>query len=66
MTLFFIKLVFQDKFMIDRQTLYGNEEDRIQEILSRAVSLFRKTGLTELAEKWDKILKTYSLKKTLA
>ena len=51
--------------MIEHQKLHGSEEDRIQEILSRAVSLFRKTGLTELAEKWDRILKTYTSKKIL-
>lgn len=42
------------------------EDDKIGEILYRAVILFRKTGLTELANKWDKILKTYNSKKLAA
>jgi len=41
------------------------EDNQIEEILFRAVNLFRKTGLTDLAEKWDKILKTYIGKKDL-
>jgi len=40
-------------------------ENRIEEILERAVNLFQKTGLTELANKWDRILKTYSTKKSI-
>ncbi len=40
-------------------------EHQVEEILFRAVNLFRKTGLTDLAEKWDKILKTYIGKKDL-
>ncbi|MFX1363596.1 MAG: hypothetical protein ACFFCE_09705 [Promethearchaeota archaeon] len=38
-------------------------EESIAEILDRAVNLFRKTNLTELADKWDRILKTYNLRK---
>jgi hypothetical protein len=41
------------------------EDKRIEEILFRAVNLFKKTGLTELAEKWDRILKMYIEKKEL-
>jgi len=41
------------------------EEKQIEKILFRAVDLFNKTGLTDLAEKWDKILKTYIAKKEL-
>ena len=41
------------------------EENQIEEILFRAVNLFKKTGLTELAEKWDRILKMYVGKKEL-
>ena len=44
-----------------RKDLIG--ETQIEEILFRAVNLFKKTGLTDLAEKWDKILKTYVGKK---
>jgi len=42
-----------------------NEEKQIEKVLFRAVDLFKKTGLTELATKWDKILKTYVAKKGL-
>ena len=41
------------------------EDNQIEEIIFRAVNLFKKTGLTELAEKWDKILKTYIGKRSL-
>jgi outer membrane protein assembly factor BamD (BamD/ComL family) len=42
-----------------------HEEKQIEEILFRAVNLFEKTGLKELAEKWDTILKMYAGKKEL-
>ena len=42
-----------------------SEEKQIEEILFRAVNLFEKTGLKELAEKWDTILKMYAGKKEL-
>ncbi|TES96033.1 MAG: hypothetical protein E3J90_08740 [Promethearchaeota archaeon] len=42
-----------------------SEENRMEEILFRAVDLFEKTGLKELAEKWDTILKMYVGKKVL-
>lgn len=38
-------------------------EENIANILDRAVKLFKRTNLNELAEKWDKILKTYRSKK---
>jgi len=38
-------------------------EENIAKILDRAVKLFRRTNLEELADKWDKILKTYNSKK---
>ena len=38
-------------------------EENIAKILDRAVKLFKKTNLNELAEKWDRILKTYDSKK---
>ncbi|MFX0104735.1 MAG: hypothetical protein ACFE75_04500 [Candidatus Hodarchaeota archaeon] len=38
-------------------------EENIAKILDKAVKLFRKTNLTELADKWDGILKTYNSKK---
>jgi len=43
----------------------STEENKIEELLNRAVILFRKTGLIELANKWDRILKTYNSKKTI-
>jgi hypothetical protein len=42
----------------------SERESRIEEILERAVRLFQRTGLTDLANKWDKILSTYNHKKT--
>lgn len=47
--------------IIDNRT----EENQIEEILDRAVNLFEKTGLKDLAEKWDTILKMYVGKKEL-
>ncbi|MFX1502514.1 MAG: hypothetical protein ACFFDH_16250 [Promethearchaeota archaeon] len=38
-------------------------EENIAKILDRAVKLFRRTNLNELADKWDRILKTYDSKK---
>ena len=40
-------------------------EENITNILDRAVKLFRRTELPELAEKWDKILNTYRSKKKI-
>jgi hypothetical protein len=37
--------------------------ENIKNILDRAVKLFRRTDLPELAEKWDRILNTYCSKK---
>ena len=53
--------------MLDNLHLRENksEEKQIEEILFRAVNLFEKTGLKELAEKWDTILKMYVGKKVL-
>lgn len=39
-------------------------ENNIVKILERAVNLFRDTDLTELAEKWDRILKNYYRKRS--
>lgn len=36
------------------------EEDQVRQIINRAVSMFKKTGLFELAEKWNRILRTYN------
>jgi len=43
-----------------------SEEKQIEDILFRAVNLFEKTGLKDLAEKWDTILKMYVGKKELS
>jgi outer membrane protein assembly factor BamD (BamD/ComL family) len=53
--------------MIDNIRLENDlfEEKQIEKVLFRAVDLFKKTGLTELAEKWDRILKNYVAKKDL-
>ena len=34
-------------------------ETKIIQVFDRAVKLFEKTGLNDLAEKWNRILKTY-------
>jgi hypothetical protein len=41
-------------------------ENNIEEILVRAVNLFKKTGLSELANKWERILNSYISKKSLS
>ncbi len=51
-----------ENLIIDEQTL---REHNIEQILVRAVSLFRKTGLSDLANKWERILNTYASKKAL-
>ena len=38
-------------------------EEHIANILDRAVKLFRKTQMNDLADKWDRILKSYYSKK---
>ena len=43
-----------------------SEEKQIEDILFRAVNLFEKSGLKDLAEKWDTILKMYVGKKELS
>ncbi|MFX1376534.1 MAG: hypothetical protein ACFFA0_12050 [Promethearchaeota archaeon] len=40
-------------------------EESIANILDRAVKLFRRTDLPELADKWDRILNTYLSKKRI-
>ena len=59
--------MFFHYFMMDNLHLKNDliEEKQIEKILFRAVDLFKKTGLTELAEKWDRILKNYVAKKEL-
>jgi len=43
--------------MIEYESL--KHEENIAKILDNAVELFRKTGLGELAAKWDRILHNY-------
>lgn len=38
-------------------------EENVAKILDRAVKLFKRTNLEELADKWDRILKTYDSRK---
>ena len=54
--------------MLDNSSLRENrpEENQIEDILFGAVNLFEKTGLNDLAEKWDTILKMYVGKKALS
>jgi len=54
--------------MLDNSSLRETaaEENQIEDILFRAVNLFEKTGLKDLAEKWDTILKMYAGKKELS
>lgn len=49
--------------MIDQDELYLSNS--IIKILSNSVTLFRKTGLDDLAHKWDRILRNYIKKKSL-
>ena len=62
---FFFKLIFLLIIFMIENLNNIESENRIEEILERAVNLFQKTGLTELANKWDRILKTYSTKKSI-
>jgi len=43
--------------MIDHKS--ARHEGNITKILDSAVDLFNKTGLSELAQKWDRILQNY-------
>ncbi len=43
-----------------------SKEAKILQIFDRAVTLFKKTGLNDLAEKWNKILKTYINRENLS
>lgn len=42
-----------------------SKEAKVMQIFERAVTLFKKTGLIDLAEKWNKILKTYMNRENL-
>jgi len=51
--------------MIDNDAGSFRLEPNITKLIFRAVALFRETGLNDLAEKWDKILKNYVKAKSL-
>ncbi len=48
--------------MIDSDSYSLRFEISITKVLERAVQIFRDTDLTELADKWDKILDNYKMK----
>ncbi len=50
--------------MINQEEFYFNNS--IKKILADSVILFRKTGLNDLAQKWELILKNYIRKKMTA
>ena len=50
---------------MESNNLIRHQEDLVI-LMDRAVSLFKETNLTELAEKCEKILKNYKLKKNLS
>ena len=52
--------------MIENNSKSLRFETNVAKILDQAINLFRETGLTELAEKWDHILKNYYRKKSFS
>ena len=55
--------MIRDSSIEDIQVDIAKYEENITNILDRAVKLFRRTDLSELADKWDKILNSYRSKK---
>jgi len=55
--------MIKDSYIKDSTRDIAKCEENIKNILNRAVKLFRRTDLPELADKWDKILNTYHIKK---
>ena len=51
---------FRLSYMIENNL---EKELKFEKVINRAMSLFRQTGLAELAEKFDKILKNYKRQK---
>jgi len=41
-------------------------ESNVAKLLEQAINLFRDTDLTELADKWERILKNYYRKKSFS
>ena len=57
--------MIRDSYIKDNSRDMAKCEENIKNILDRAVKLFRRTDLPELADKWDKILNTYRSKKNM-
>lgn len=57
--------MISDSSIKNREKELAECEKNVVRILDQAVKLFRRTDLPELAEKWDRILKTYRSKKNL-
>ncbi len=55
--------MIRDSSIEDNRKDIAKYEENITNILDRAVKLFRRTDLPELADKWDKILNSYRSKK---
>jgi len=55
--------MIRDSSIEDSARDIAKYEENITKILDRAVKLFKRTDLTELADKWDKILNSYRSKK---
>ena len=58
-------LLFFFSYMMETNSKSLRFEPNIAKMLDRAVNLFKETGLIELAEKWNKILKNYIKAKSL-
>ena len=58
----FISFSYCLSYMIENNL---KNEPNLEKLLDQAMSLFRQTGLTELAEKYDKILKNYKRQKLI-
>ncbi len=55
--------MIRDSSLKDNARDVTKYEENIASILDRAVKLFRRTDLPELADKWDRVLNTYRSKK---
>jgi hypothetical protein len=55
--------MIRDSSLKDNGRDVAKYEEKIACILDRAVKLFRRTDLPELANKWDRILNSYRSKK---
>ncbi len=55
--------MIRDSSLKDNAKDVTKYEENITNILDRAVKLFRRIDLPELADKWDRVLNTYRSKK---